>query len=441
MSPWMDQALEKALGAWAERLRQRVNLPLRVRWRDGQHALDLGHFAQPDVVIDVKDSSGAMALLSPRLDRLGEAYVEGHIDVSGGVGDILGIAHGLSASNPREDGARGPVAPEVVDVPPHGPSLLRRMAQRVSHAASDLAHSHSKASDQQAIAYHYDVSNDFYALWLDPAMVYSCAYFERGDETLAQAQQQKLDHILTKVRLQPGQRLLDIGCGWGALVLRAAEKYGAQCVGVTLSQNQHALATERVRAAGLQDRIEIRLQDYRDVQGPFDRITSVGMVEHVGLANLEGYFRRVHDLLAPDGWALNHGITSTDAFDRETAFGGGRFIDRYVFPDGELPHIGTVLTRMQQAGLETVDVEGLRRNYARTLQLWSEAFESQSATLRSMVDERRWRIWRVYLAGCQWAFAHDEISIFQVLCRRAGGSADTLPWSRRWMYEGDAAAR
>jgi cyclopropane-fatty-acyl-phospholipid synthase len=265
-------------------------------------------------------------------------------------------------------------------------------------------------------------------------MVYSCAYFENGDETLAEAQQKKIDHILDKLRLEPGHTLLDIGCGWGALLIRAAQRHDIRCVGVTLSQNQYELARERVAQAGLADRVDIRLQDYRDIPGQFDRISSVGMFEHVGLKNLVPYFRRVHDLLKPGGWALNHGITSSDAFNRETSYGGGRFIDKYVFPDGELPHIGTVLTDMQLGGLEAFDVESLRRHYARTLHLWSESFEAQSAALRGMVEERTWRIWRVYLAGCAWAFEHDEISIFQVLCHRAGESAQRLPWSRRWLY-------
>ena len=252
---------------------------------------------------------------------------------------------------------------------------------------------------------------------------------------LAEAQTKKLDHILTKARVQPGQRLLDIGCGWGALVLRAAEKFGARCVGITLSENQHALATERVKAAGLADRIEIRLQDYREVTDTFDRITSVGMCEHVGLKNLETYFRIIHDRLAPDGWVLNHNITSTDADNAETSHGGGDFIERYVFPHGELPHISTILSTMQEGGLEPVDAESLRRHYARTLGCWSDNFEAKADKLSAMVPQKTWRIWRMYLVGCQWAFENDEISVFQVLCRRAGQPAKSLPWSRRWMYE------
>lgn len=408
--------VSSALTPWAERLRRRLNLPLMVRWQGGQ-GLRLGEFDAPKVVLDVRDVTGATALLSPTLDSLGRAYVEGHIDVTGSVQDIIEMAHRLSEQGAHEQGE----------------GMMQRLIHRIADATS-----HTKDQDREAIQYHYDVSNEFYAQWLDPAMVYSCAYFETGQESLAEAQQKKIDHILTKLQLEPGQTLLDIGCGWGALVLRAAQKFGARCVGITLSQNQYDLATERVRAAGLQDQIEIRLQDYRDVKGPFDRITSVGMFEHVGLKNLSSYFRIVHDLLAPGGWVLNHGITSTDPQNGETSHGGGRFIDRYVFPQGELPHIGTVLTTMQEGGLEPVDAESLRRHYALTLQCWSNAFEAHGDHLKTLVDEKRWRIWRVYLVGCQWAFEHDEVSLFQVLCRRAGESAQSLPWSRQWMYSGQS---
>lgn len=408
----MVPKVEAALTPWVARLRSQANLPVLVQW--GEHpvpgsGLQLGDFDEPRVVIRLCKAAAVPRLLSPGLDSLGEAYVEGLIDVEGRVADILDVAHRLAEAGSRTE------------------SRLTRIARHFKH---------SRKSDQAAIRYHYDVSNAFYQAWLDPRMVYSCAYFENGDETLEQAQLKKIDHILTKVQLRPGQRLLDIGCGWGALVIHAAQAYGARCLGITLSQRQFELADERVRAAGLQDRVEIRLQDYRDVQGSFDRITSVGMFEHVGLDHLPAYFARIRELLTDEGWALNHGITSTDAHDGETRYGGGRFIDRYVFPQGELPHIGTVLRALQEGGLEALDVESLRRHYARTTALWSQAFEAAGDRLRSLVDERRWRIWRVYLAGCQWAFEHDEISLYQVLCRKSGRPAHGLPWSRRWMYPG-----
>jgi cyclopropane-fatty-acyl-phospholipid synthase len=405
----MGSIVERALLPWAQRVKTRVNLPVRLSWGErGASSLSLGEFDEPQVEIRVRDASALPLLIDPGLDTLGQAYVEGLIDVEGSVPDILAVAHRLAATAEPEGG------------------LLGRLRRRFAH---------TRESDSEAIQYHYDVSNEFYGQWLGEGMVYSCGYFENGDETLDQAQVRKIDHILTKIQLQPGQRLLDIGCGWGALVLRAAQKFGAQCVGVTLSKNQHALARERVKAAGLQDRIDIRLQDYRDVKdGPFDRITSVGMFEHVGLDNLAGYFAHIRSLLKPDGWAMNHGITSTDAFDGETRHGGGHFIDRYVFPQGELPHISTVLRTMQEGGLEAFDIESLRRHYMRTTQLWSEAFEARAAQIKPLVDEKKWRIWRIYLAGCAWAFEHDEVSIYQVICRAAGQPAQGLPWSRKWIY-------
>ncbi len=405
----MGSIVEKALLPWAQRMKTRVNLPVRLSWGErGSSSLSLGEFEEPQVEIRVRDTSALPLLIDPGLDTLGQAYVEGLIDVDGSMKDILAVAHRLAETAQPEGG------------------LLGRLRRRFGH---------TRETDSKAIEYHYDVSNAFYAQWLDERMVYSCGYFENGDETLDEAQLKKIDHILTKIQLQPGQRLLDIGCGWGALVLRAAQKFGAQCVGVTLSKNQHELARERVKAAGLEDRIDIRLQDYRDVKdGPFDRITSVGMFEHVGLDHLADYFGHVRTLLKPDGWALNHGITSSDAHDGETRHGGGAFIDKYVFPHGELPHIGTVLRTMQEGGLEAFDVESLRRHYMRTTQLWSEAFEARAAQIKPLVDEKKWRIWRIYLAGCAWAFEHDEVSIYQVICRAAGRSAHELPWSRRWLY-------
>lgn len=399
---------EKKLAQWVDEVKSRANVPARLKLWNGQQ-YDFGQFDQPRVTLTVNGANALPLLLEPSLDNLGEAYVKGKLDVEGKLNDVIDIGYAL---------ARGFVST---------PSKLARVTRHFTH---------SKSSDKKAIQYHYDVSNAFYQLWLDPNMLYSCAYFENGDEDLASAQIKKLDHILTKIDVQPGHTLLDIGCGWGALVIRAAQKYGARCVGVTLSQNQFDLATERVKAAGLSDRIEIRLQDYRDVQGSFDRITSVGMFEHVGRNNLPEYFGKVNSLLVDGGVVMNHGITSTDPDSGETSHGGGEFIDKYVFPDGELPHISLALKSMQQGGLEAFDVENLRRHYARTLQIWADNFENNTEAVRREVDEERYRIWRVYLAGCSYAFEHDDVAIYQIVGRKAGALASALPWSRRYMYAG-----
>jgi cyclopropane-fatty-acyl-phospholipid synthase len=392
------------LTSWRDDVRRQIELPLRVVLWNGQQ-YDFSH-GTPSVTIRVPSPASLRYLLSPSLYNLGRAYVEGAIDVSGRAVDMIAIVNGLAATT----------------LHPRG--LLARAVGSIKH---------TREKDAAAVRYHYDVSNDFYGAFLDPAMVYSCAYFENGDEDLAVAQRKKIDHILAKIDLRPGHRLLDIGCGWGALAIRAAQRFGVKVLGVTLSENQAALARQRVEEAGLQHLVEIRLQDYRDVEGIFDRITSVGMFEHVGVRHLPEYFARIDKLLAPEGVVMNHGITTTDIDQRGTPYGGGRFIDEYVFPHGELAHLSTVVRCMQQGGLEVRDVENLRRHYARTCAIWTENFERNAEAIRHMTDPKRFRIWHVYLAGCSYAFQHDWISLYQIVCGKAGQAA-TMPWSRRAMY-------
>ena len=393
---------EKRVQQFATAMRAK-NVPVKLRFWNGSE-IELGN--SPRVTISTSSAAGLRHLLSPSLDRLGYAYVEGELDVDGHVMDIIDVAARLSSHAHEGKQSR---------------SVLR------------LAR-HSRKQDADDIAYHYDVSNDFYALWLDHNMVYSCGYFRNEHDSLDLAQEQKIDHILHKLRLRPGDRLLDIGCGWGALVMRAAEKFGARAVGITLSENQCDLANERIRERGLQDRCEVRIQDYRDVSGRFDRIASVGMFEHVGLKNLRTYFDKVHHLLEPDGAALIHGITSTDPDSAETPWGGGEFIDRYVFPNGELAHISLVLKEMAAAGLEPVDMESLRRHYAMTLGYWAERFDAAGDRIRQLVDEKTYRIWRVYLAGCSYGFQQNWISVHQILVTHGQG-AQAMPLTREYMYE------
>lgn len=395
---------EIRLSAWSMGLRNKVTLPLRVELWNGQR-FDFSP-EPPRVTIRVPDAGAVRYLLSPSLYNLGSAYVEGAIDVSGRANDMIAVVGALAASSvPR--------------------NRLLRTLRRIAH---------TRASDAAAIRYHYDVSNEFYGAWLDPGMVYSCAYFENGDETLAEAQIKKIDHILKKIRLRPGHTLLDIGCGWGALAIRAAQRYGARCVGVTLSENQARLAREQVARAGMEHLVQIRLEDYRDVQGKYDRITSVGMFEHVGVRHLPAYFSRINALLADDGVAMNHGLTTTDTEHKAAPYGGGEFIERYVFPHGELAHLGVVLRAMQEGGLEALDVENLRRHYARTCAIWTDNFEARADQIKLLTDPKKFRIWHVYLAGCNYAFANDWISLYQVVCGKAGRAPEAIPWSRRFMY-------
>ena len=401
--------VQNRLGAWIDAIRAQIKLPLRLELWNGQQ-IDFSDDA-PRVTIRLPRASAARYLLTPSLSNMGSAYVEGAIEVSGAAHDMIAIVNALAHATLKAEGK------------------FARIVRSIAH---------DKQRDAAAIRYHYDVSNEFYAQFLDPQMVYSCAYFERGDETLELAQVRKIDHILNKIQLLPGQRLLDIGCGWGALVMRAAQRHGARCVGVTLSENQYALARERVARAGLEHLVDIRLQDYREVRGQFDRITSVGMFEHVGLRHLPEYFSAIHALLAPDGLVMNHGITSTDPDNGETPYGGGEFIGRYVFPQGQLAHIGQVLKAMQQGALEVFDVENLRRHYARTCAIWTDNFEANAAEVRRLAGARRFRIWHVYLAGCSYAFEQDWISLYQIVGAKAGRPTATLPWSRNYMYRAHA---
>jgi cyclopropane-fatty-acyl-phospholipid synthase len=378
-------------------------IPVRVRlWNGLEAELD----DDPRVTFTISSPASLRHVVRPSLDRLGTAYVEGKLEVEGNPADVLQVAVGLA----RLGAVRAR----------RGPRMFR----------------HTRDIDSEAIRYHYDVSNQFYALWLDQNMVYSCGYFRSPQDSLDQAQIQKIDHILGKLRVKPGDRLLDIGCGWGALIIRAAQKFGARCVGITLSQNQLDLARERIAAAGLADRCEVRLQDYRDTSGKFDRIASVGMFEHVGLANLRGYFSKIRDLLEDQGTALNHGITAGDPDSSESPLGAGEYIERYVFPRGELPHISRTLYEMCAAGLEPIDVENLRRHYAMTLNHWSERFEAHAQQLREIAGDKRWRIWRMYLAGCAYGFAQEWMALHQILAVKAGSGGGALPLTRDYMYQG-----
>ncbi len=397
------------LAKLADELRAQGGLPLRVVLPDGA-SVDFGD--APELTLTVRDASVLSQLSQPTLGGLAEAYVEGRIDLDGDVATAIQVASRLAESA----GASVSQRPELV------------------------AAEHQPQTDRVDIRHHYDVGNGFYRLWLDERMVYSCAYFETGDEDIDTAQRAKLDHICRKLRLAPGERFLDIGCGWGGLVLHAAKHYGVSAVGVTLSEQQALLARERIAAAGLADRVRVELLDYRELpqrfdEGSFDKVASVGMFEHVGVRNLPVYFGTAARMLRDRGLMLNHGITSADVDSRPVGSGAGDFVGKYVFPNGELPHVALAVREMSAAGFEVVDVESLRRHYALTLAHWSRRLEQRLAEAAREVSDRTLRVWRVYLAGCSQGFAQGWMNLHQILGSRQVAPGPTeLPLTRRWMY-------
>jgi cyclopropane-fatty-acyl-phospholipid synthase len=346
--------------------------------------------------------SALRVMLMPPSDLVaGEAYVFGDVGIEGDIFAALAFGAGL-------DGARRhPVKALRLT------RRLRKLPEAPGHEdkrPSRGGRLHSKARDQEAVRFHYDTGNEFFAGFLDEAMVYSCGYFLDAGETLEQAQYRKLDLVCRKLQLSAGQRLLDVGCGWGALVIHAALYYDVEAVGITLSTEQAAEARRRVKEAGVEDRVTILVEDYRDAEGTFDAISSVGMYEHVGSKELGGYFARVHDLLGPRGIFLNHGITTRDRKSK----GRPTFVSTYVFPDGELHPVEMSLMAAEAAGFHVRDLESLRPSYALTLRRWVANLE-RNPVVGSPEDEIRHRVFRLYLAGSALAFESGGTDVYQML--------------------------
>ena len=368
------------------------------------------------ITLAFSDWSALAKLGARQLGAIGEAYVEGKVQIQGAMRDLVDVTVGLLPRNPA-------------DITHGWWSRLQRQARSRG--------SHSLGKDAEQVEFHYDVSDDFYALWLDPRRVYSCAYFRDAGMTLAQAQEAKLDHICRKLMLQPGDRFLDIGSGWGALLLWAAEHYGVDATGITLSKNQHAYVTRLIEEKGLAGRVRVELRDYRllEEDKPFDKIASVGMFEHVGSANMGTYFRKIHALLRPGGLALNHGITSGQLGYTQLGAGLGDFIEKYIFPGGELLHVTRILRETSAAGLEMVDTENLRPHYARTLWHWSDALEARFDEAREVLvrtggaekAERVLRAYRLYLAGSAMSFEQGWIALHQMLSTKPDGKVKERP--------------
>ena len=377
--------------------------------------------ANARVKLTFKHWSGMASFKAGQVGALAEDYVEGKLQLDGAMRDVMQAVKSLLGGKPITSG--------------------NGWWSSWLHRAKSLA-AHTPDNDAAQVQFHYDVSDAFYALWLDPLRIYSCAYYPDLNDaaiSIEQAQQAKLDLICRKLQLQPGQRFLDIGSGWGGLLLWAAEHYGVDATGITLSKNQHAHVQQLIFEKGLQHRVRVALCDYRDMDTSagsralaFDKIASVGMFEHVGQANMTAYFSKIMALLKPGGLVMNHGITAGGISNRQLGAGMGDFIEKYIFPGGELLHVSAMAEHLARSGLELLDLENLRPHYARTLWDWSSALEQRLEEARSVLNigstpanaEKILRAYRLYLAGSAMSFEQGWLSLHQLLAMRPISDAE-----------------
>jgi cyclopropane-fatty-acyl-phospholipid synthase len=425
--------MELILGPPAERL-------CAVRYWDG--SVDTtGAGARPPFTLVLRSAGALRRMLSPPTElRMAEAYIRGDVDIEGQIEYAAAVGEEVR-KRMAGPGALARLVRHVVALPHDDPA--ERARRRRDHLGL-LGRRHSRARDRAAVRSHYDVGNDFYALWLDERMVYSCAYFPTGQEDINAAQEAKLDLLCRKLRLAPGERLLDIGCGWGGLVRFAAARYGVNALGITLSERQAELANARIRAEGLQDTCRVEVRDYREFPRgtEFDKVVSVGMFEHVGRSRLPTYFHEAARLTKPGGLFLNHGIVRSlgsgpmlQYLTRRALWREGAFVSRYVFPDGELVPLDFALHCAEKAGLEARDVETLREHYTLTLRHWVRRLEKARVRAESLVGAQTYRVWRLYMAASAHAFEMGKISLAQVLLARpdAHGHAH-VPRTRADIY-------
>lgn len=406
--------------------------PVRIRFPDGSA---MGPTDAKTTIVVRSDDALKHIVRAPGELGVARAYVSGSLDVEGDLWGFVDLQDRL---------------PDVHFSPRETARLLRLLgADAILHPPAIPAEEvsiggplgrHTRRSDAEAISHHYDVGNEFYRLVLGPSWTYSCAVFTSAEDSLEQAQAQKYDLIARKLGLKPGMRLLDVGCGWGGMVLHAAQHYGVKAVGITISAEQAKVARERVSEAGLADRVEIRIQDYRDLNdGPFDAISSIGMFEHVGADQLRRYFELLHGLLVPGGRLLNHQIGRRPSTPNKLRVGSERtavhrrgFVHRYVFPNGELHEIGALVNGIQRSGFEVRHVESLREHYAATLRHWVNNLDANWPKAVALVGEGRARVWRLYMAGSSSQFRTGRIEIHQVLATKSDGGISGMGWRPTW---------
>ena len=377
-------------------------------------AVKLGDGTGPDLAVRIRDRAAIWALLRNPALTLGELYMDGRIEVARGtIYDVLALA-----------------SRNLLD---SGSLHWTRILERVQRAATALRYHNGLRRSRDNVAHHYDLDGRLYDLFLDQDRQYSCAYFENADDTLETAQLAKKRHIVAKLAVEPGHRVLDIGCGWGGMALYLARYAGAEVKGITLSEEQFAMSKARVKADGLDDKAVFALEDYRVTEGTFDRVVSVGMLEHVGPKNYETYFRRVAELLTDDGVALIHTIGRTLG-----PAPTNDWLEKYIFPGGYIPALSELLPAIEAAGLMATDIETLRLHYAETLRAWRENFARQRDKARALYDERFCRMWEFYLAGAETALRLEKQVVFQIQLTK---KIDAVPLTRRYIEEREEALR
>ncbi len=434
MSESKDSRLLDAARAVVAEVAKAADIDASVRLWDGSVA-PLGQNVSNDLAITIASPGVIASILRwPTLDRMIKHYARGDIDLENGT--LLDFGNKVSSPEVRHGMKQLPKAKLAKLFLPFLTAKADRPNRTREFSGDIVGDSRKRKDNQDFIKFHYDVSNDFYRLFLDSEMVYTCGYFEKWGNSIDQAQISKLDMICRKLRLKEGERFLDIGCGWGALVCFAAKNYGVKAHGITLSNEQLDLARERIKKMGLEDKVTVEYLDYQDLTGSYDKIASIGMYEAIGLKNIPGYMATVQRVLAPNGLFLNHAI-SRRAKKNQKKFVSRpeqRALVKYIFPGGELDDIGNTLQEMEKVGFEIQDVEAWRWHYAETTRLWTERLYARRAEAEAIVGSETVRIWLAYLAGCSLAFKRGSARLFQTLVSKSAKGSPPLPPTRHDLY-------